>query len=108
MPSTWSKPYASILVENASLWTEAKTKSMRQAAVKTVADKIINQIDKDGDKRIEKLEDVSCNCTFSQFISITFFRKFAIGTTTASLGQVSRRTLWPRNDTRRKLSRRGM
>lgn len=73
MPSSWSKPYASILTENISLWTDAKTKSMRLAAVKTVAEKIVEQIDKDGDKHIDKLEDVSLNCTFHQFISITFF-----------------------------------
>jgi hypothetical protein len=73
MPSTWSKPYASILKENASLWTEAKTKKQRQSAIKSVADKITDQINKDGDELIDDLQKVSSYCIFCLFVLLTFF-----------------------------------
>ena len=103
MPSTWSKPYTSILIENAPLWIEAKTTDNCKAVAEVVAKKIIDQVNKDGNDHIEELEKGSLYCTFCQFISLTFFRKLKIGTTT-NLGQRRRRTSWPPKDMRRRLS----
>jgi hypothetical protein len=109
MPSSWSQPFADILKENASLWTEAKTKKQRQSAIETVANKIMDKINKDGDDPIEKLQKVSFYCTFCQFVLLTFFRKFSIGITTIEWRRRRRRTTsWPPNIMQRGLSRQGM
>jgi hypothetical protein len=73
MPSTWSKPYADILKENAPLWKEAITRKARIDLVNTVADKIMEQVKKDGDKHIDKLHTVSLYFTICQFISLSIF-----------------------------------
>lgn len=90
MLSTWAKLYLPILRANEHLWVQARTKDDRLAALETTANKIVAQIDEDGDEHIQGLQKVSLYCPLCQCISPTLFRKLKIGLTTT---RKTRRTL---------------
>ena len=59
MTKSWSKPYLPILNDHISLWSKADNKVVHKDVVKTVANKIATQIEKNEDEPILELNNVS-------------------------------------------------